>query len=178
MAVRLVCVAGILVLTVLSATAITPQPTTAPMVAGGQTSAVLSLPYRAPAAAISRDLEVAALYLLNQERASAGLPGLLPHAGIRAAARMHGKELFTLGYLTHRSRDGRWPTQRVKELGVKVTLVGENLAYAGTLRDAHQALVASAVHRSNMLSPRYRRTGIAVIDGGRLGVIVVQDFSD
>ena len=173
---RVLCVAGLLLLTMLSAAPHYPLP--APVVAGGHTAAVLSLPHRDPAAAISWELEVTALYLLNQERLAAGLSALTPHAGIRTAARRHGKELFALGYLSHRSRDGRWPNQRVKGLGIRVTIVGENLAYAGTLRDAHQALIASADHRKNMLSPRYRRAGIAVIDGGAFGIIVVQDFSD
>jgi len=175
---RLLCVAGLLLFTVLSAAPHHAFPGSTPVIAGGQTAAVLSLPYRVPAAAISWELEVTALYLLNQERLAAGLPALTPHAGIRAAARMHGRELFALGQLTHRSRDGRWPAQRVKGLGVRVSLVGENLAYAGTIRDAHRTLVASAAHRENMLSPRYRRAGIAVIDGGAFGVILVQDFSD
>jgi len=175
--VRGLCVAGILLFAVLSAGPVDPLPLR-PLVAGGQTAAVLRLPYRVPEATISSDLEVTELYLLNNERAEAGLPALLPHAGIRTAARRHGKELFALGHLTHRSRDGRWPSQRVLDLGIRVTMVGENLAYAPTLREAHQALVASAVHRQNMLSPRYRRTGIAVINGGPFGILVVQDFSD
>jgi len=175
--VRVLYVAGLLLFALLGAAPINP-PFPTPLIAGGHTAAVLRLPHRVPEAAISWNLEVTELYLLNHERASAGVPALIPHAGIRAAARMHGKELFALGYLSHRSRDGRWPAQRVTGLGVKVTLVGENLAYAGTLREAHQALVASAAHRRNMLSPRYRHTGIAVIDGGPFGVLVVQDFSD
>src|SRR3990170_4901980 len=103
------CVAGLLLLTMLSAAPHNPLPASAPVVAGGQTAAVLSLPYRVPAPAISWELEVTALYLLNQERLAAGSPVLMPHAGIRTAARMHGKELFALGHLSHRSRDGRWP---------------------------------------------------------------------
>lgn len=174
---RVLCVIGILLFAVLGAVPAHVLPPTT-LVAGGQTAAVLPLPYRVPKAAFSWDLEVTELYLLNDARVAAGLPALVPHAGIRAAARVHGKELFARGYLTHRSRDGRWPTQRVLDLGIKVTLVGENLAYAPTLREAHQALVASAVHRQNMLSPRYRRAGIAVINGGPFGVLVVQDFSD
>jgi uncharacterized protein YkwD len=138
----------------------------------------LSLPYRVPAAAISRDLELTMLYLLNRERTAAGHAPLTPHATIRAAARAHARELFTMGYLSHRSRDGRWPNQRVKELGVRVRLVGENLAYAATVRDAHDALLASRQHRHNILYPGYRLAGIAVLDGGPFGVLIVQDFSD
>jgi uncharacterized protein YkwD len=178
--VRLWCVAGLLlfIFIVLGPAPQEPHAAIIPVAAGGRTASILSLPYRVPTAQVKSALEVTALNLLNRERMAAGLPALMPHAGIRAAARGHGKELFANGYLSHRSRDGRWPDQRVKGLGVRVSVVGENLAYAGDVREAHQTLVASAAHRKNMLSPRYRRTGIAVLDGGAFGVIVVQDFSD
>lgn len=175
---RLICGTGLLLLLVLGGGAPNPLPASAPVVTGGNTAAVISLPYRVPAAAFSWALEMTDLYLVNQERAAIGLPALMPHAGIRTAARLHGQELFALGILSHRSVDGRWPAQRVWGLGVRVTLVAENLAYAGTVQEAHRTLMTSAAHRTNLLSPRYRRVGIAVIDGGAFGVIVVQDFTD
>jgi uncharacterized protein YkwD len=170
---------GVLVLIATMAASPDAAPLTpAPVVAGGQTMGVVALPYRVPAAAISTDLELTALHLLNRERRIAGFAPLMPHATIRAAARIHARELFALGYLSHRSRDGRSPNQRVKGLGVRVRVVGENLAYAATVRDAHKALLASQAHRHNILFPGYRLTGIAVLDGGPFGVLVVQDFSD
>jgi uncharacterized protein YkwD len=172
------CLSVLLLAAILAASQAVAPPSPVPAVAGGRTSAVVSLPYRVPAAAISWDLELTALYLLNRERTAAGYAPLMPHATIRAAARTHARELFALGYLSHRSRDGRWPNQRVKELGVQVHLVGENLAYAATVRDAHRALLASQEHRHNMLYPGYRLAGIAVLDGGPFGVLIVQDFSD
>lgn len=175
---RVVCIAGLLLVMTLSPGPCGPLAASTPIVAGGNAPAVLSLPVRVASAAFSWESEVTALNLINQERRAAGLPALMPHAGIRTAARMHGKELFAKGWLSHRSLDGRWPAARIKALGIKVTLVGENLAYAGTVRDAHRTLMASAAHRKNMLSPWYRRAGIAVVDGGAFGVIVVQDFTD
>jgi uncharacterized protein YkwD len=168
----------VLLIGILAASPGAAPPVPAPIVAGGQSSAVVSLPYRVPAAAISWNLEVTALHLLNRERTAAGFAPLMPHATIRAAARIHARELFALGYLSHRSRDGRGPNQRVKGLGVRVHLVGENLAYAATVREAHEALLASQAHRHNILHPGYRLTGIAVLDGGPFGILLVQDFSD
>lgn len=170
---------GVLLLcAILAASQAAGPPSPDPVVAGGRTATVLTLPYRVPTAAISWDLEITALHLLNRERAAAGSTPLTPHATIRAAARAHARELFAMGYLSHRSRDGRWPNQRVRELGVRVHMVGENLAYAATVRDAHRALLASQEHRHNILYPGYRLAGIAVLDGGPFGVLVVQDFSD
>lgn len=170
---RLLCGLGLLLLTVLPA----QSPGISPRVAGDPT-VTLSLPYRIEDPQANRDLEMVALNLVNQERVTAGLEPLMPHATIRSAARAHGIEMFTFGYLSHRSRDGRWPNQRVKDLRVRVTIVGENLAYAQDVREAHRSLIASVPHRANILSPRYRLFGIGVIDGGPFGVIVVQNFSD
>lgn len=149
-----------------------------PIVAGTQTAVILSLPYRVAAPQASQPQEMIALNLVNRERVAAGLAPLIPNVTLQSAARTHGIELFTFGYLSHRSRDGRWPNERVRALGMRAKVVGENLAYAQDVREAHRALITSEAHRANMLSPKYRRLGIGVIDGGSYGVIVVQNFSD
>jgi len=174
---RTLCGAGLLLLAVLLPLQGTDS-SFSPIVAGTQTSMSLTLPYRVAAPQASLHQESIALNLVNRERVAAGLAPLIPHATIRSAARAHGIEMFTFGYLSHRSRDGRWPNERVKALGVRAKVVGENLAYAQDVREAHEALVASAAHRANMLSSKYRLFGIGVIDGGSFGVIVVQNFSD
>jgi len=170
-------VAGLLIISLAVGPVVALPPSPA-LATGGQRAAVVSLPFRVPAATARGDLEQAALRLLNAERTSAGLPHLVPDAGIRTAARRHGQELFASGHLSHRSRDGRWPIQRIKALGIRASFVGENLAYAADIGEAHRTLMASADHRRNILSPRYRRIGLAVLDGGIYGIVVVQDFSD
>jgi len=174
---RTLCGAGLLLLAVLLPLQGTDSSFSS-IVAGTQTSMSLTLPYRVAAPQASLHQESIALNLVNRERVAAGLAPLIPHATIRSAARAHGIEMFTFGYLSHRSRDGRWPNERVKALGVRAKVVGENLAYAQDVREAHHALITSREHRANMLSPQYRRFGIGVIDGGPYGVIVVQNFSD
>ncbi len=139
---------------------------------------VYPLPVRVASPQIDEDLEVTVLNLTNQQRVAVGLAPLMPHATIQSAARAHGKEMFAWGYLTHVSRDGRSPRDRVLGLGVRVRLIGENLAYAEDARAAHDALMASEPHRRNILLPQYRLVGVAVVDGGPEGVIVVEDFSD
>lgn len=157
-----------------------PASTPVSALVAGQagTPVVYPLPYRMPEPQTSWDLELIALNLINQERVAAGLAPLMPHATIRRAARAHGSDMFAFGYLSHMSRDGRNPEQRVKSLGVRVRMVGENLAYAQDLRAAHEALMASTGHRQNILLAEYRLVGIGVVDGGPLGVVVVQNFSD
>lgn len=168
-----------ILLAVAAAIALPGSTPVAPLVAGQSGAPVIyPLPYRLPEPETNWDLELAALNLINQERVAAGLRPLMPHATIRRAARAHGSDMFAFGYLSHVSRDGRNPEQRVKRLGVRVRMVGENLAYAQDVRAAHEALMASAGHRQNILLPKYRLIGIGVMDGGPLGVVVVQNFSD
>jgi uncharacterized protein YkwD len=150
---------------------------TAAVAGGGDLSASHALPYRVPSAQPKPNLELTVLNLLNLERTDRGLPTFVAHAGLRAAARAHAREMFTYGFLSHRSRDGRTPAQRVLNQQVRVGLVGENLAYAADIRIAHTELMASDQHRQNILLPQFSLVGIAVLDGGKHGVIVVQDFS-
>ncbi len=137
-----------------------------------------ALPARVAASQIDEAHEATVVNLVNQERVAAGLVPLMPHAAIQTAARAHGREMFASGYLTHLSLDGRTPRDRVLALGVRVRVIGENVAYAADALAAHDALMASEPHRRNILLPEYRLIGVAVLDGGPDGVIVVEDFSD
>jgi uncharacterized protein YkwD len=136
------------------------------------------LPYRIAHAPASTAMETTTLALLNQSREAAGLQPLKANPTLRNVARLHGSNMFAYGYLSHESRDGRLPLARVEAAGLSPWHVGENLAYAQDVRRAHQLLMNSPGHRANILSPVYRWVGIGVMDGGRRGVIVVEDFTD
>jgi uncharacterized protein YkwD len=161
-------------LVALCALAIPPAPASA----GADHWAVYALPYRVASAPPRADLESRVLDLVNRERIDQGVAPLLPHAGLRSAARAHGVEMFARGFLSHRSRDGRTPAQRVLGQQIRARLIGENIAYAADVETAHAALMDSDSHRSNILSPLFRLAGVAVIDGGARGVLVVEDFAD
>lgn len=150
----------------------------APAADGGDPLAVHPLPHRVPTAQARADLELSVLNLLNQERIEQGVLPLLPHARLRRAARAHGLEMFTHGFLSHRSRDGRTMVQRLVDHQIRARIVAENLAYARDVQTAHAALMDSDGHRKNILAPQFQVVGIAVIDGGAYGLIVVQDFAD
>lgn len=172
-------VAGGLALVVLAVTASsTPVGSLGSVAFAGASLHAYPLPTTVADSQIDEAHETAVLNLVNQERVAAGLVPLMPHATIQSAARAHGREMFASGYLTHLSRDGRTPRDRVLGLGVHVRVIGENLAYAADARAAHDALMASEPHRRNILLPEYRLIGVAVVDGGPDGVIVVEDFSD
>ena len=171
--VLIVLVVGVLVLAAPRVPAVPPTP----VVLGGSQRLMVPLPVRVAMARVDEDLEMTVLNLLNEERVAAKLVPLMPHATIQSAARVHAREMLAWGYLSHLSRDGRTPRDRVWGLGVRVRIIGENLAYAADVRSAHDALMASESHRENILFPEYRLVGIGVVDGGD-AVIVVEDFSD
>ncbi len=154
-----------------------PPAGPAPRVLGGEPLAY-ALPYHVQAAPVRADLAMTVLNLLNETRVAAGLVPLMPHDTLRRVAQAYGEDLFARGTLTHISPDGRTPRDRIVEAGVRVRTVGENLAYADGVMAAHDALMASAPHRANILYPAYRFVGVAVVDGGADGVIVVEDFTD
>jgi uncharacterized protein YkwD len=136
------------------------------------------LPYRVADAPASAAMELAMLTMVNRSRRTARLEPLKPDQALRNVARLHGSDMFAHGYFSHQSRDGRLPLTRVEDAGLFPWHVGENLAYAPDVRDAHRLLMESPGHRANILSPTYRWIGIGVMDGGRHGVMVVEDFTD
>jgi uncharacterized protein YkwD len=59
---------------------------------------------------------------------------------------------------------------------VRFSTAGENLALAPTVQIAHTGLMNSPGHRANILRPQFGRVGIGIMDGGRRGLMVTQNF--
>lgn len=149
-----------------------------PRALGSSEPAAYTLPYHLADAPFRADLAITVLNLVNETRVAAGLVPLMPHDTLQGIARTYGQQLFARGMLSHVSPDGKTPRDRVLDAGVRVRVVGENLAYADDVEAAHGALMASAPHRANILYPGYRLIGVAVLDGGTDGIIIVEDFTD
>jgi uncharacterized protein YkwD len=122
------------------------------------------------------DLEARMLELVNAERASAGLPALAPDPEMTEVARKHSADMFARGYFAHQTPEGVSPFDRMKRDGVSFRTAGENLALAPTLSVAHTGLMNSPGHRANILQPAFGRLGIGIMDGGRRGLMVTQNF--
>lgn len=122
------------------------------------------------------DLESEMLNLINQERTSRGLAPLEADAELTEVARQHSADMFTRGYFSHYTPEGENPFDRMKEANVKFRTAGENLALAPTLQIAHTGLMNSPGHRENILRPQFGRVGIGILDGGRRGLMISQEF--
>uniref|UniRef100_UPI0017FEC816 CAP domain-containing protein n=1 Tax=Ramlibacter sp. TaxID=1917967 RepID=UPI0017FEC816 len=122
------------------------------------------------------ELEARMLELVNAERAREGLKPLKADPELAEVARAHSRDMFARGYFSHVSPDGGKLSDRMRKGEVRYLLAGENLALAPTLPVAHQGLMNSPGHRANILRPQFGRVGIGVLDGGRHGLMVTQDF--
>jgi uncharacterized protein YkwD len=134
------------------------------------------LPFQVMAPPPRADLEAQMLSLVNSERIKNGLSILKPDPELTKVARLHSVDMFQRGYFSHVSEDGKSPFDRMKENGVKFTNAGENLALAPTLDIAHNGLMHSPGHRANILRPQFGRLGIGIVDGGKYGLMISQEF--
>lgn len=122
------------------------------------------------------DLESAMLDMLNEERRAQNLPPLRPDPDVADVARAHSIDMFARGYFSHVSPEGADAFERMRDAGLRFRAAGENLALARTLPMAHQGLMDSPGHRANILRPAFGRVGIGIVDGGRYGIMVTQNF--
>ena len=136
----------------------------------------VSLPFTVAAPIPRPDLEAEMLELVNAERKSAGLGTLAADPELTEVARQHSVDMFARGYFAHDTPEGLDPFDRIRAAKVRFQTAGENLALAQSVQVAHRGLMNSPGHRANILRPQFGRLGIGILDGGRFGVMVTQNF--
>lgn len=141
-----------------------------------ESNEIVKLPFKTSDFIERSDLEAKMLDLVNKERRKAGLPLLAADSALRKVALVHSADMFKRGYFAHLTPEGANPFDRMREANVHFTLAGENLALAQTLSLAHEGLMNSKGHRENILRPGFGRIGIGILDGGRYGIMVSQEF--
>jgi len=118
--------------------------------------------------------------LTNKKRAEAGLPALTYNPTLAVAAKAKGEHMLANDYWAHTAPDGTEPWSFFASAGYKYKYAGENLARDfSNPESAIEAWMASASHKENILSSRYREIGVAVVEGDLAGsdtTIIVQLF--
>ncbi len=137
---------------------------------------MVKLPFQVTEFKPRPDLEAEMLELVNRERANEGLSPVEADEEMRGVARKHSADMFRRGYFSHNTPEDESPFDRMKEDKVKFRTAGENLAIAPTLKIAHTGLMNSPGHRANILQPKFGRLGIGILDGGRRGLMITQNF--
>ena len=136
----------------------------------------LELNFSVTDAKVRPELEAKMLDLINEERQAVGLPLLFADPAMQEVARAHSRDMFVKGYFSHVNKEGLTPAERARKFGVRFITAGENLALAPTLTSAHDGLMNSPGHKANILRPSFGRVGIGILDGGRHGLMVTQNF--
>jgi len=134
------------------------------------------LNFRVKQPTVRPDLETEMLGMINEEREKEGLKPLVADPELVEVARSHSMDMFNRGYFSHYSPERISPFDRMKESHITYIKAGENLSMAPTLGSSHRGLMKSPGHRENILQPVFGRVGIGIMDGGRYGLMVTQDF--
>jgi hypothetical protein len=98
------------------------------------------------------------LTMVNQARANNGLAPLSAASDLTAIAAERASIMAKNGTLAH--------TQDLGGRACCWTWIGENVAFAGSVRSLHDVLMNSSAHRANILKADADDVGIAVVKGG------------
>jgi len=118
--------------------------------------------------------------LTNKEREKKGFAPVSENEALDKAATAKAQNMFMENYWAHFAPSGKTPWDFILGSGYKFTYAGENLAknfYNSD--DVVAAWMASKTHKENLLNPKYKDIGIAVVDGvlnGQKTTLVVQEF--
>lgn len=160
------------------------------------TAVLVSSPVAAPSAPTKLErriaLEASVLREINRVRSARGLSQLRPAPALRSAARSHSQAMLTHGFFGHSSADGTAFSERIRRYytnaGYTRWSVGEALMATESSAVAAEAIVsawlASPPHRTIVLAPTWRDSGVGVVYdsdapvtfGGTEAIVVTADF--
>jgi uncharacterized protein YkwD len=100
--------------------------------------------------------------LINQARATAGLPALASDADLARVARAHSSDMLVNNYIAHISPTTGNPAARVARAGIAITRLAENVGTSSSPEELHLGLMRSPGHRAAILDPKVSRVGVGV----------------
>ena len=147
---------------------------------------VLASAYSVPARAQAPMLASRALQLVNDVRARGarcGAKSFGPAPPVRLSGTLaevalgHASDMALHDYFEHQDLTGHSPADRVRAIGYRESLVGENIAYGPQSADeVVQGWLDSPGHCENIMDPRFSEMGLAFAAGqaSRRGLYWVQ----
>ena len=112
------------------------------------------------------DAAVALLDEVNALRRKASLPELRMDPALRASAQAHSVDMANGDFCEHQGSDGRGARERMRAAGFTGAFTGENIACGNkTAAQAVASWTDDALHRDNLLGPRYRYAGVGMAPG-------------
>lgn len=133
---------------------------------GSDSSPTATLPGQSDA-----QIEFDSFGLVNDARAGNDVdPALELRETIAAVAREHSRQMRDLDFFAHRDPQGRMVSERLAEAGISFRIAAENLARVTNVPNpagwVHDELMASAVHRPNILNADMELIGVGVVRQG------------
>jgi uncharacterized protein YkwD len=128
-----------------------------------------------PGRATVHEMRQGVLCLVNVARTNHGMLPLRYNEDLRRAAEGHSADMVERGYFSHTGPGGRGPMARVARTGYGgFSRIGEDIGWVtghmyGSAAGMFDAWMRSAVHRANILDPRYRDLGVGVSRGSPNG---------
>jgi uncharacterized protein YkwD len=136
---------------------------------------ILASAYVVPARSQAPVLAARALQLINEARqrgarcgarAFGSAPPVALSETLAGVALGHAADMAQHDYFEHQDLSGRTPADRVRAVGYKETLVGENIAYGPTSADdVVKGWLDSPGHCENIMDPRFTEMGLAYAPG-------------
>lgn len=106
------------------------------------------------------------LMRVNQARTQHGLRPLISDPMLTYVAWHHSADMARRNFFAHVNPDGEDPVARYRRAGGQ-GLVGENIAHGSSVEAAHEHLMSSPGHRSNILHQGYSHIGIGTYVSGK-----------
>ncbi len=147
---------------------------------------VLASAYTVPARSQGPMLAARALQLVNDARARGArcgqksfgpAPPVTLSGPLAEVALGHANDMALHDYFEHQDLAGHSPADRVRAIGYRETLVGENIAYGPqSAEEVVQGWLDSPGHCENIMDPRFSQMGLAFSAGqaSRRGLYWVQ----
>lgn len=112
----------------------------------------------------------------NKDRLERDLPELRSDPLLARAARFHAEQMAAHADISHGFPGEPDLSKRGASMGVRFSLITENVAEAGDAGVIHDLWMHSPGHRANLLDPEVNVVGIAVVTRGN-AVFAVEDFA-
>jgi uncharacterized protein YkwD len=142
---------------------------------GADTWFVLASKYTVPSSVQAPTLAARALELVNAarargarcgERSFSPAPPVTLSDTLGGVALGHASDMAVHNYFEHQDLSGRTPADRVRAVGYREKLVGENIAFGPrTAEEVVQGWLDSPGHCENIMDPRFAEMGIAYAAG-------------
>ena len=127
-------------------------------------------------AATTSELARQVITLVNAQRTKAGCSPFRVSTALATAARLHSADMARYSYISHTSRDGRSPWQRILAQGYHNGSAENIAAGQPSASSVVTAWMKSTGHRRNILNCSNKAIGVGVARGGSYGIYWTQDF--